>query len=289
MKFSSRIGLGTAQFGMKYGLKNQQAPHDSVRAIVDFAHQSDAIGWVDTAAAYGDSERLLGELGIGHLEVFTKIPPLGGASQPIQMVHDSIRKSLENLQQERLQGVLIHNLDDLLGPDGQAVWKAVCSYKEQGKVLHLGVSAYDADKIKAAVKMFPDIEFVQAPLNVIDQRLLADGTIEFLQDAGVAFVARSMFLQGLLLLPPESLGTKWELFKPALTEVAGTARELGLSPLQLCLGFVLQNALVTACVIGANTLSHIQDILDCRPTPPIGDLSHLSSGDTRFIDPRFWK
>ncbi|MEO9528641.1 aldo/keto reductase [Roseibium sp.] len=288
MRFSSRLGLGTVQFGMKYGLKKQQATPDQVRDIFRLVREDRSIRWIDTAAAYGESESLLGRMDLDGLQVFTKVQSLASAEDPVAAVERSVRNSLDQLRRTRIDGLLIHNVDDLLGPHGADIWAALQEYKKEGLVGHLGISAYDADKIQKAVELHQGIEFVQAPLNVVDQRLLTGGTLRFLADSGIAFVARSVFLQGLLLTSPKNLPDRWANLKPGLEELSRTARRLGLTKLQLCLGFVLQCQLVETCVVGANSIAQLREIIDTGTIRPVGDLGHLACDDPALVDPRYW-
>src|SRR6185437_6519853 len=67
---AARMCLGTAQAGMRYGIANQegQPPEQEVRAWVNAA-VAFGVTWFDTAAAYGESEAVLGRayatLGLG--------------------------------------------------------------------------------------------------------------------------------------------------------------------------------------------------------------------------------
>jgi aryl-alcohol dehydrogenase-like predicted oxidoreductase len=55
-----KLGLGTVQFGLPYGVSNNngQTPLDEAQRIVEFARSS-GISLLDTAMAYGDSEARL--------------------------------------------------------------------------------------------------------------------------------------------------------------------------------------------------------------------------------------
>ena len=58
----SKLALGTAQFGLDYGISNRdgQTPRQDVKNIIQYAMKV-GIQLFDTAPAYGISERLLGE------------------------------------------------------------------------------------------------------------------------------------------------------------------------------------------------------------------------------------
>ena len=58
---SNKIAIGTAQFGLDYGIANQNGKVNAneIRSILNFAHENN-INTLDTAKAYGSSEKSIG-------------------------------------------------------------------------------------------------------------------------------------------------------------------------------------------------------------------------------------
>ena len=69
----SKIALGTVQFGIDYGInsENGQVQPEEVRSILNYAH-SQNIDLLDTAPAYGNSEKVLGAANVQNFKVVTK-------------------------------------------------------------------------------------------------------------------------------------------------------------------------------------------------------------------------
>ena len=69
----SKISLGTAQFGMDYGITNSDGKPslDKARGIIKKA-KSLGIKNIDTASVYGTSETILGEIGVKDFNLTTK-------------------------------------------------------------------------------------------------------------------------------------------------------------------------------------------------------------------------
>src|SRR5690625_6191821 len=69
----NKIGLGTVQFGMEYGISNQsgQTPPNEVSAILASFRKKGG-NLIDTAIAYGSSEIVLGNAGVGEFSVISK-------------------------------------------------------------------------------------------------------------------------------------------------------------------------------------------------------------------------
>jgi aryl-alcohol dehydrogenase-like predicted oxidoreductase len=62
-KACSRLGIGTVQFGLDYGIANKTGKPDQAVAqnILNIA-QTAGVTFIDTSPAYGSSERALGEI-----------------------------------------------------------------------------------------------------------------------------------------------------------------------------------------------------------------------------------
>ena len=74
---ASRIAIGSAQFGLNYGIANSSGKVDSkeVGAILHLAHCL-SIQTIDTAIAYGDSEIVLGQFDLSGFGMISKLPAL---------------------------------------------------------------------------------------------------------------------------------------------------------------------------------------------------------------------
>ncbi|MEW5995005.1 MAG: aldo/keto reductase, partial [Candidatus Zixiibacteriota bacterium] len=165
-----------------------RAPKSEVGRILDYAAAS-GIGLLDTAAAYGISEAVLGEtLSPGHpFRIVTKTRPChcAAVTAPEQKrVVETFHRSLRKLKQPRVYGLLVHNADDLLLPGGELLVDALHQLKAAGLVEKIGVSVYIGDQIDAVARIFtPDL--VQLPVNLLDQRLIHGGHLTRLKQAGV--------------------------------------------------------------------------------------------------------
>ena len=96
---NSRLGLGTAQFGLTYGINNQIGKTSSlqVKKILNLSSLS-GIKIIDTAMSYGNSEEMLGIHDLSGFNIVTKLSPLQGELKDInQWIESSVRKSIEKL------------------------------------------------------------------------------------------------------------------------------------------------------------------------------------------------
>ncbi len=289
------MGLGTVQFGLDYGVSNRlgRTPEIEVGRILEYAVEN-GMEVLDTAPGYGDCEAILGRvLPPSHrLRIVTKTPCLGKASvsrRDQQSLKQSCYRSLEKLRQSELYALLVHHADDLLLPGGELLLEALRQLKQDGCINKVGVSVYTGEQIDAVLGLFtPDL--VQVPVNILNQRLIQSGHLKRLKEAGVEIHARSVFLQGLLLMDIDDLG---DFFKPIRHHLAGLHDDLarhGISRLAAALDFALGCQWIDIVLVGVAALTELVEICQAvttRPRQPL-DYSRWAHNDRRFLDPAAW-
>jgi aryl-alcohol dehydrogenase-like predicted oxidoreductase len=183
--------------------------------------------------------------------------------------------------------VLIHNADDLLVEGASAIVHALESLKSTGKVRKIGVSVYESAQVRAVLELFtPDI--VQAPVNVLDQRLIADGTLAMLRSRGVEIHSRSVFLQGLLLMPLDEVPRYFDPIRPLLRRWHRRCREQTMSPSEAAFSFVKGLGEVDCCLVGVQSLAQFQQCLRDFSNANSFDSDSLSCDDPAFLNPSKW-
>lgn len=287
----NRLALGTAQFGLAYGISNAagQVPRAEARAMLGMA-RAGGMDTVDTAAAYGDSEACLGEAGTRDLKVVTKLPPMpAGCTDPASWVEQQFDASLRRLGRSTVHGLLLHRPAQLLEPGGAGLWAAMVRLKEQRRVARLGVSIYAPQELQAVTSAFR-LDLVQAPLNLVDRRLCASGWLGRLHDEGVEVHARSAFLQGLLLMPPDQLPTRFRRWSGLWARWHEWLGRSGVPAVRACLAFVLAQPEVDRVVVGAESCSQLRDILAAAASDArVGELPDLGCDDQDLVDPSRWE
>ena len=97
-------------------------------------------------------------------------------------------------------------------------------------------------------------------MNALDHRLIATGALARLKAAGVEIHARSVFLQGLLLIEPDNLPDFFLPVRDMIASLHWRWAERGLSPLAGCLGFVVAQRAVDVAVVGVNSRNELAQI-----------------------------
>ena len=282
-----RIGLGTVQFGIDYGVSNTagQVPASEVSAILATAHQS-GIRVLDTAASYGNAEQVLGRaLWPDHrFDIVTKTPPL---SHGLEAVEKRARRSLEYLGRPAA-AILVHAAQDLAGPDGPRLWGLLRRLREEGLFRRIGISAYVADgPLQLARRYRPDI--VQVPFSILDQRLKQNGELVSLKELGIEIHVRSIFLQGLLLTDPRKLPDNLTHAGPALAAAQARIEQAGLSPIAAAVGFVLAQQEADIAVVGVTSRHELSEIISASAAKlPEFDWAACAIDDPVTLTPSRW-
>jgi len=281
--------LGTAQFGYAYGIANQsgQVSREETAAILDHAWKM-GVHTLDTAIAYGESEQRLGDIGITRWRVISKLPTIPDACIDVAgWVQEWVMGSLRRLRIPKLGGLLLHQPQQILGPQGDALFEALLTVKGQGIVEKIGVSIYDPGELDALCSRY-QFDLVQAPFNVFDRRLVTSGWLHRLRQAGIEVHTRSTFLQGLLLMKVSKRPTRFDRWCSLWDEWDRWLDGQALTPLQACLGFVLSHPEIDCVVIGVDSLRHLQEILHAANTKEVSVPLSLATEDLQLVNPSNW-
>jgi aryl-alcohol dehydrogenase-like predicted oxidoreductase len=282
-----RLALGTAQFGLDYGVSNTSGrpPFEEVLSILDFAAAS-GIVTLDTAAAYGDAEDILARAGARErgFRIITKTARL---STGFEAVVARARASVDRLGRP-LDTITIHSAHDLTLADGERLWDSLRRLQDEGAAERLGVSFYARDPIIDIVERFRP-EVAQLPAGIVDQRLIRDGTIAQLARRHVEVHARSAFHQGLIFADLDELPPRLLEKRGAIEAIQNKLAEVGSSPLELALSFLATVADIHSIVIGVTRRAELEEIVTASRAPwPNIDPSVFATDDPIILDPTNW-
>ena len=268
---TQQLVLGTAQFGLDYGITNARGrvPEAEIAQLLEQAWAG-GIRRLDTARAYGESEVVLGSL-------------LRRARHAWRV----ITKTLP-LRSERVDALLVHHAQDLLGDGGELLYGWLRDRKARGLAGRIGASVYDGQEIGALLDRY-ELDVVQLPSNIADQRLLQDGSVARLQAAGVEIHVRSLFLQGVLVAPPAFAAARFDEQADWLARFNEECARRSVTPQQACLGFFRHEPPFGAAVVGISNPRELAELLASWHSAPPLDWSGWAVDNTAFTDPRLWK
>jgi aryl-alcohol dehydrogenase-like predicted oxidoreductase len=265
----SKIMLGTVQFGLNYGIANTDGKpsYEKSRDIVATAYEN-GISSFDTAAAYGDSEEVLGhifaELKIkDKVNVVSKVAPLIehklSRYEVEKRINESVETSLKRLGIEQLAVCLFHREEDFEYID------IIRKLETQGLIAGSGVSLDSAEYCKEVLDN--NIKFLQVPYNILDKRF--DSFWPKAEAAGITIFTRSVYLQGLLLMPEANIIPHLQKVIPIRRELEKLAATSNMDMAELCMRYVLCNSAITSVLTGVDSNEQLKQNVELFNKGPL--------------------
>ena len=306
-KSYGRMVLGTAQFGMPYGVVNRSGEPDEptvermVRTAIDYG-----VTDIDTARCYGSAEPKIGHaLRNGwrsRVRLLSKIdPPLenaairSDAAACSAIVDAQVFASLHALRSDDLDVVMLREAWPLKGRN--AVMDRLLELKARGVIGIIGLSAQSPDEAILALD-HPAIEHIQLPFNLLDHRWSDEGFLSRARKRGSRVIhVRSIYLQGLLADADPAQWPRMDGVDPAaiaatLGKAAAAAGQADRA--SLCLAYVRAQDWVDGVVIGVETMKQLTENLE-RFIPPSLDAAQAQRLEAlmprvpeRWLDPSNW-
>lgn len=219
---------------------------------------------------------------------FRVVIKTGRADRGADHVEAEARATLRRLELPRAEAIVVQAAGDLFGPHGDDVWARLLKLRDEGLFELVGVSVFASDDPLGIVKRFkPDI--IQAPASLLDQRLLVDGTLATLAEMGVEVQLRSIFLQGLLFLPPDRIPGPLKGAASRLSRARRMIAEGRSDPLQAALGFALSRPEAASIIVGVASAAELQAIIAAALSPPPDlDWDEMALDDEAALDADSW-
>ena len=195
----NKICIGSANFGMEYGLdKKSPLLKKDIKEIFEFLKKENTI-YIDTAANYKNSEIIIGKYSTKKFKIITKIKKIPkGVNDLEKWLKNEIYTSCKKLRVNKIYGLLVHDTQDLKNKKAKKIYKTFDILKKSKIIEKIGLSIYNPNELDLYLKNY-NFEIVQAPLNIFDRRIINSGWLKKINEKGIEFFARSIFLQGLLI------------------------------------------------------------------------------------------
>lgn len=286
----SKISIGTAQFGLDYGISNQRGkvPFSDAENIIELAY-SRGIDKLDTASAYGKSEKVLGEIGVKNFKITSKIPTIPSDAKNINdFLFRTTERSLADLKIDKFKCILVHDCDQFFQKKYHDEYiKALVNLKRSNLTTKIGLSVYDPldDSIMEAIN---HIDVIQSSFNIFDQRLNQKDLISTLNANNIEVQARSIFLQGLLLINHRMIPKKFQKWKNIFNDYHSWLDKNNYSALSACLNFVINSKNINEVIIGIDTPQQFIEIIESLSSEIINIPKNLECDDHMLINPTYW-
>jgi aryl-alcohol dehydrogenase-like predicted oxidoreductase len=177
-------------------------------------------------------------------------------------LREELEGSLRRLRLERIDLWQLHRIDPEVPEDEQ--FGAMRRFQEEGKIRHLGLSEVAVAEIERARKVFPVVS-VQNKYNLADREW--DSEVDYCRRESIAFIPWFPLQVGQLAQD---------------RRLAQIARQLGATPNQVALAWLLQRSPVMLPIPGTSKVAHLEENVGTaglRLTPEqFETLAHLRQG-----------
>ncbi len=277
-----KIGIGSVQFGLNYGINNQNG---KVKKTKVFRILQEAlrvgIDVVDTACGYGESEQILGQFDeIGKFRIVSKFPK---GRNP----EDTIKESLKRLNIKSLYGFLSHSFDFV--KNNNRTWENVLKIKKNGLTKKIGFSLYYPEELEFILKNDFEFDIVQLPYNVFDRRF--EPFFGILKTMGVEIHVRSVFLQGLFFVDLRKLNKWFEPVVNKLNYLHNFAKNHNIRLSCVLILWALSNKHIDNVIVGVDSFEQFKNNIDLdkRAFDLVNKLKDLTENNEKIIVPALWR
>ena len=288
---SSKLILGTVQFGLKYGINNTigKPKKDEVLSLLKVAYSS-GIRVLDTAEAYGNAHQLIGnyhkEQNNFKFKIITKFPH--------QIKHNSIRsKVLEYLDLMNVNTVdvmMFHSFDSFQSNYNSL--NTLNELKSDGLITNIGVSVYTNAQLESLLNE-DLITVVQLPFNLLDNFSVRGDLINKLKGKGKRIHTRSAFLQGLFFKKITDNLSIVQALKSHLKTLNKIAKKQGCSMEELALSYCIKQNNIDNVIIGVDSISQLNANIKAAAyevnEEALKYVNNITVENLDFLNPSLWK
>jgi aryl-alcohol dehydrogenase-like predicted oxidoreductase len=282
-----KIILGTAQFGMKYGISNTDGEIKLVEVfkILNFLKQK-KITSLDTARSYKSSERKIGKYFKKTKKKFNIITKFSFKNN--NSVESQFKESFKALGYIP-NTILAHSYKDYMNPKFH---KQINILKEKYSINNIGVSLYNISELnKILTYKRPDL--VQVPINILDKRFLDPKICKILKKKSIKILGRSIFLQGLFFNSQKFIFKNFKGAKNKYLEILKIANYEKMTLAELSLNWAFHLKEVDNIVLGIDNLSHLKKNLDIVKKriskESLEQIKKINLNNNNIIRPYLWK
>lgn len=282
-----KLALGTAQWGMEYGINNSIGiVKDSEIEMMKSLSIQENINMIDSARGYGSAEKKIGKLLNNDFKIVSKF----GNVNKFGSIKSQLDYSLRNLKLKIIYGYLFHDIKELI--NNLNLWDDLKSLKEMNRIKKIGFSIYEINDLEYLIekKCIPDI--IQLPYNILDRKF--EDYLPILKNMNVEIHARSIFIQGLIFMELSQMDNNLKVLKKPLKLLKKIADDSSNSLDHIALQYVLSNNYIDYMVIGFDNFKQLKQTVNKLNQPINKDIFkkikkiELNKIEKKYLNPSNW-
>ena len=251
-----KIILGTAQFGMKYGVANKfgKIKSPEIIKILDFLKRK-SLSSLDTASSYNLSEKEIGKFYKKRMLKFKIITKYSYSNKySITRQYENSVKNLGYLPNT----ILAHSYKDYISKNFH---KEIKNLKKKYPIKKVGVSLYNENELRKVLR-FKKPDVVQVPVNILDKRFLKNKIVKILKKKSIKVLARSIFLQGLFFKKKTFIFRKFKNVKSTFKILENICKKENLTLSELSLIWTFKRRELDNIILGVDSLNQLKSNLN---------------------------
>lgn len=284
----NKLILGTVQLGLDYGINNSKGkPNREVAFDILDEASVQGIKYLDTAAAYGDSEDVIGAFHKSlhkRFSILTKFHSNGN-----EQISNLVSSALHRLNVPSIDLLSFHSYEDFKN-NPQMVQNLLTEVRA-GRIKKIGVSVYTNEQIENLLK-FPEVNVIQAPFNILDNESKRAGVFIKAKASGKEIHTRSVFLQGLFFKNLDDLPNNLSPLSGHLQKIAAIAKDANISVASLALNYALSKEYIDGVLIGVENVqqlkSNIEVLKENLPLELVQEIDEIAVDDVKLLNPAEW-
>lgn len=288
---SSKLILGTVQFGLKYGINNTigKPKKDEVLNLLKVAYNS-GIRVLDTAEAYGNAHQLIGDYHNKQnnfkFKIITKFPH--------HIKHNLIKSKvidyLDIMYVKTLDVIMFHSFDSF--KSNYNALKTLNELKSDGLINNIGVSVYTNTQLESLLNE-DLITVVQLPFNLLDNFSIRGDLIYKLKRKGKIIHTRSAFLQGLFFKKINDNLSIVQALKNHLKTLNQITKKEACSMEELALSYCIKQKNIDNIIIGVDSRSQLSANIKAAAyeinEETLKCINNISVENLSLLNPSLWK
>lgn len=292
MQATSKIVLGTVQFGLSYGINNQSGKPSQIEVnkVLDLAFDNN-IRLLDSAEAYGNAHEVIGEYHQNSTIRFEIISKYHASRADLPSdIHQRVHSLLSTLHVDHLYGYMFHNYKDYAQLKEELL-PPMKKLKTEGKIHRIGVSLYTNQEFASVIED-DSIDMIQLPFNMLDNNTLRGELLRKAKERGKEIHTRSVFLQGLFFKKVETFSEKLNPLKKYIQTLREISIQHNTGIGEMALNYAVQQPLIDHVLIGVDNAMQLKENLSLLErrwnTATMRAIDALAVNETELLNPANW-
>lgn len=289
---STKIIIGTVQFGLNYGINNKMGKPDyeTVKEILDYAINND-INYLDTAEAYGDSHEVIGRYHQSSSKRFNVITKFSSKRNDLPAkLTDRIYKDIEVININSLYAYMFHSFADFK-LYAESFKNELIKLKKEGIIKKVGVSLYTNQEVEEALRS-DLIDLIQIPFNLLDNNNQRLESLKKMKERNIEIHCRSVFLQGLFFKTKNELPVSLQKLSPYIDKIHKVSKNVNVGINDLSLSYAFHQSSIDKILIGVDSVDQLkQNISSLSRSIPkyvFDQVDEIVVGEINLLNPSNW-